>query len=87
MFTQAQKKLKELMVDVGTDAKKKREMLMHCAGTALNSKLISHQKDFFAKIAVDAIMHLDDDLDLKNVGIKRIPGGSITVLLPTQTIK
>jgi len=76
--SEAQKKLKELMVDVGTDSKKKREMLMHCAGTALNSKLISHQKDFFAKIAVDSIMHLDEDLDLKNIGIKRIPGGSIT---------
>ncbi len=70
------------MVDVGSDPQKQREMLMHCAGTALNSKLISHQKDFFAKIAVDSIMHLDDNLDLKNIGIKRIPGGSITVKPP-----
>jgi T-complex protein 1 subunit eta len=56
-----------------------REMMQRCAATALNSKLISGYKDFFAKMAVDAVLHLDEKtLDLSMIGIKKIPGGSVT---------
>jgi hypothetical protein len=51
-------------------------VLTKCAVTALNSKLISGSKDFFANIVVDAILQIDGDLDLDRVGIKRCPGGS-----------
>lgn len=49
-----------------------------CARTAQNSKIISIQRDVFAKMAVDAILDLDEKKDLKMIGVKRIMGGSIT---------
>lgn len=70
--------LSKLAINVDkTDDVKTREMLMKCAGTALNSKLISGQKPFFSKMAVDAILHLNHDKDLHKIGMKRVPGGSV----------
>lgn len=73
-----QEKLRELSVDVKVDDDSKfREMLTHLAGTAMNSKLISGNKKFFSEMVVNAVMHLDAELDLKNVGIKKVAGGSL----------
>jgi len=56
-----------------------RKMLEHVAGTALNSKLICSYKAFFAPMCVDAVSILKEgDLDLKNVGIKKVTGGSVS---------
>lgn len=55
-----------------------RKMLETCAGTALNSKLISRHKAMFCPMVVDAVQILDPRmLDLKLVGIKKVPGGSV----------
>ncbi|KAG8134161.1 hypothetical protein E2320_007308 [Naja naja] len=56
------------LVDI---AKELRGLLEKCASTALSSKLISHQKDFFAKMVVDAVMMLDELLQIKMIGIKK----------------
>ena len=56
----------------------KRSLLEKCAQTALNSKLIAHQKEFFGEMAVDAVMSLEDDLNLKMIGVKKVAGGSLT---------
>lgn len=53
-------------------------MLERCAGTSLNSKLISAHKHFFAPMIVKAVTTLDKDLDLSLVGIKKVSGGSVT---------
>lgn len=53
-------------------------LLEKCAQTALNSKLIAHQKEFFGEMAVDAVMSLEDDLNLKMIGVKKVAGGSLT---------
>eukprot|EP00457_Paulinella_chromatophora_P005289 gb/GEZN01005305.1/.p1 GENE.gb/GEZN01005305.1/~~gb/GEZN01005305.1/.p1 ORF type:complete len:569 (+),score=78.69 gb/GEZN01005305.1/:84-1790(+) len=72
-------KLKKLSIETDRkDPAKHLDMLTKCAATALNSKLIAAQRDFFSKIAVDAIMHLEEDMNLANVGIKLISGGSVT---------
>eukprot|EP01006_Ploeotia_vitrea_P036100 TRINITY_DN65978_c10_g5_i1.p1 TRINITY_DN65978_c10_g5~~TRINITY_DN65978_c10_g5_i1.p1 ORF type:complete len:574 (+),score=345.33 TRINITY_DN65978_c10_g5_i1:88-1722(+) len=71
-------KLREIAVQIDAKEQSATEVLMHCAGTAMNSKLISGNKDFFAKMVVDAVNHLDEDLDIDMVGIKKVPGGSIT---------
>lgn len=55
-----------------------RALLQRCAGTALNSKLIAQYREFFAGIAVDAVLALDDDLDLDMIGVKKVNGGSVT---------
>lgn len=56
-----------------------RSLLEKCAATALSSKLISQSKDFFSKMVVDAVMMLDDLLQLKMIGIKKVQGGALEV--------
>ncbi|CAB1105560.1 unnamed protein product [Ectocarpus sp. CCAP 1310/34] len=52
---------------------------MRCAGTALNSKLISSQKNLFAPMVVEAVSNLDQQLlDLSLIGVKKVGGGSVT---------
>jgi len=51
---------------------------MKCAQTSLNSKIISRYKEFFSKMVVDAVMHLNEDLNKEDIGIKKITGGSVT---------
>ena len=56
----------------------KRDLLLKCAMTSLNSKIIARQKEFFGKMVVDAVMHLSEDLNKDDIGIKKITGGSVT---------
>lgn len=55
-----------------------RDMLVKCAQTAMNSKLISGQKGFFGPLVVDAVQALDSDMNLSMIGFAKIPGGSVT---------
>ncbi|XP_066536965.1 T-complex protein 1 subunit eta isoform X1 [Hoplias malabaricus] len=74
----AVKKIKEIAVTIEKDDKQEhRQLLEKCAATALNSKLIAGQKDFFSKMVVDAVMMLDDLLQLKMIGIKKVQGGAL----------
>ncbi|XP_023574172.1 T-complex protein 1 subunit eta [Octodon degus] len=71
-------KIKEIAVTVKKQDKvEQRKLLEKCAMTALSSKLISQQKAFFAKMVVDAVMMLDDLLQLKMIGIKKVQGGAL----------
>nr|KAF6307679.1 chaperonin containing TCP1 subunit 7 [Myotis myotis] len=71
-------KIKEIAVTVKKENKvEQRRLLEKCAVTALSSKLISQQKAFFAKMVVDAVMMLDDLLQLKMIGIKKVQGGAL----------
>nr|SVE76304.1 EOG090X03U0 [Daphnia longispina] len=54
-----------------------RQLLEKCAATAMGSKLINQQKDFFSKMVVDAVLMLDDLLPLNMIGIKKVPGGAL----------
>lgn len=75
----AVKKIRELAVSLeGKSLEEKKELLLKCASTALNSKLVSGEKDFFAQMVVDAVSALDlQTLDLKMVGIKKVIGGGL----------
>lgn len=56
-----------------------RQVLERCAQTALQSKLISNNREFFGKMAVDAVQCLDEkELDLNLIGIEKVAGGSVT---------
>ena len=75
--------------------REQRLLLEKCARTTLNSKLIARQREFFAKMVVDAVLMLDDLLPLNmyvlfvltivllyllfRIGIKKITGGSLEV--------
>lgn len=55
-----------------------RELLERCAATAMSSKIIYKNTEFFTKMVVDAVLTLDqDDLNDKLIGMKKVPGGSI----------
>ncbi|QLG74757.1 hypothetical protein HG535_0H00830 [Zygotorulaspora mrakii] len=76
--TLATAKIQEICVDISDKESESRELLERCAKTAMTSKLIYKNADFFVKMCVDAVLSLDrDDLDDKLIGIKKIPGGSM----------
>ena len=79
------KRLAEVAVDMPPDQRRRRLEIL--AGTALNSKLIANYKDLFAPMVVDAVMALDPALlDLKLVGVKKVPGGSVTDSFAVQGV-
>lgn len=60
-----------------SDKKEHRALLEKCASTAMSSKLIHQQKDFFSKMVVDAVLQLDELLPLNMIGIKKVTGGAL----------
>ncbi|XP_031567291.1 T-complex protein 1 subunit eta-like [Actinia tenebrosa] len=72
------KRIKELAVPVKKDdPEEMRKLLERCAATAMSSKLIASYKEFFAKMVVDAVLHLDELLPLNMIGIKMVSGGAL----------
>jgi T-complex protein 1 subunit eta len=64
---------------VSNNAEEKRNMLIKCAETALNSKLLSGYKRHFSELVVSAVETLDTTLlDKELIGIKEVTGGSVT---------
>ena len=61
--------------------REQRKLLEKCAATALSSKLVARQKDFFAKMVVDAVSMLDELLPLNMIGMKKVQGGTLEVRL------
>lgn len=72
-------KVKEVALEIKKDDEVEfRHLLERCAKTAMSSKLISKNSDFFTKMVVDSVLSLDqDDLDEKLIGIKKVPGGGM----------
>ncbi|CAF9913484.1 MAG: T-complex protein 1 subunit eta [Gomphillus americanus] len=65
-------------IAVNTNQANQRETLRKLAATAMTSKLIHRNADFFTKMVVDAVLSLDqDDLNEKLIGIKKITGGGL----------
>ena len=59
--------------------REQRNLLIKCAATAMSSKMIAHQKEFFSKMVVDAVSLLGELLPLNMIGIKKVQGGSLEV--------
>jgi len=47
--------------------------------SALSSKLLTHEKDQFAQLAVDAVMRIKNTLNLEQIQIIKRSGGSLKV--------
>lgn len=71
-------KINELSVKIDkSDLGKQIKLLEECAVTSMSSKLIHHQKEYFSKLVVKAVMMLDDLLPLNMIGIKKVSGGAL----------
>jgi len=64
-------------LDHGTDPEKFREDLMNIARTTLSSKILSQHKDFFSKMAVDAVLRLKKSSNLDAIQIIKVQGGTL----------
>jgi T-complex protein 1 subunit eta len=77
----AVQKVMELSVSYDIQTEEGYEMLIKCASTSLNSKLISGHQDLFSPMIVEAVKQLaeaDALDDLRHlIAIKKIPGGDV----------
>nr|CAB3468837.1 unnamed protein product [Digitaria exilis] len=74
----ATEKVKELAVSIeGKGLEENKSLLAKCAATTLSSKLIGGEKEFFASMAVDAVLAIGNDDRLNMIGIKKVPGGTM----------
>ncbi|XP_051486285.1 T-complex protein 1 subunit beta isoform X1 [Apus apus] len=64
-------------VDHSGDEVKFREDLMNIAGTTLSSKLLTHHKDHFVKLAVEAVLRLKGSGNLEAIHVIKKLGGSL----------
>ena len=75
----AKKKLEECAITINDKSEEeKRNLLLRCAQTSLNSKLIANYKEFFSEMIVNAVEKLEGFKDKDLIGIKHVTGGSIT---------
>lgn len=72
-------RIKEISIKIADKTpEEKRDLLLKCAMTSMNSKIISKYKEFFAEMVVNAVEHLDENKDKQDIGIKKVTGGSVT---------
>jgi len=74
---EAREALEAAAVDNSNDEAAFREDLMKIAQTTLSSKLLTHEKEHFAKLAVDAVLRLKGSGDLQHIQILKRSGGSL----------
>lgn len=65
-------------VDSSNDDKKFREDLVSIAKTTLSSKVLNQDKDYFANLAVDAILRLKGSTNLEHIQVIKKAGGKLT---------
>ena len=53
--------------------------LLNIARTTLSSKILTHDKDHFAELAVDAVLRLKGSTNLESINIIKKPGGTLRV--------
>jgi T-complex protein 1 subunit beta len=73
----AREKLEQLALDNGKDEAKFREDLIKIAKTTLSSKLLKHEKDHYATLAVDAVLRLKGKPNLDYIQVIKKTGGSL----------
>lgn len=54
-----------------------RRILLEIAQTTLSSKLLTHEKEHFANLAVDAVLRLHGSSNMEHIQILKSPGGSL----------
>lgn len=75
---EAKRTLNEISMDNSKDVEKFRNDLFNIAMTTLSSKLLKHDKERFARLAVDAVLRLGGSGDLDLIKIIKKAGGSLS---------
>jgi chaperonin GroEL (HSP60 family) len=73
----ARQALEEAAQDHSSNEKQFREDLLNIARTTLSSKVLSIDKDYFSKLAVDAVLRLKGSTNLEHIQIIKKPGGRL----------
>ncbi|CAI0435415.1 unnamed protein product [Linum tenue] len=73
----AREALLKKVVDNKANEEKFKTDLMKIAKTTLSSKILSQDKEHFAKLAVDAVLRLKGSTNLESIQIIKKPGGSL----------
>ncbi|CEM06890.1 unnamed protein product [Vitrella brassicaformis CCMP3155] len=73
----ARKTLDTIAFDHSSDTDAFREDLLKIAKTTLSSKLLTHEKEHFAKLAVDAVLRLKGSGNLDLIQVLKKPGGTL----------
>merc|ERR1719450_400001 len=73
----AREQLTKMAVDHGSDEKLFREDLLKIARTTLSSKLLKHEKEHFATLAVNAVLRLKGKPNLDYIQVIKKPGASL----------
>eukprot|EP00051_Salpingoeca_urceolata_P032448 m.15789 g.15789 ORF g.15789 m.15789 type:complete len:532 (-) comp5090_c0_seq1:58-1653(-) len=63
--------------DNGDNPEEFRADLINIAKTTLSSKILTNSKDFFAELAVNAVLRLKSSSNLESIHLIRIPGGRL----------
>lgn len=76
--TCAREALKAAAKDHGSDVVAFRKDLVNIARTTLSSKILTHNKQFFSDLAVNAVMRLKGKNNLEAIQIIKIQGGALS---------
>lgn len=74
---EARKALEDATQDHSSDPEQFRNDLLQIAQTTLSSKLLTHEKEYFANLAVDAVLRLKGSNNLEHIQVLKKPGGSL----------
>lgn len=74
---EARKALEEAAEDHSADEAEFRQDLLRIAQTTLSSKLLTHEKQHFAELAVDAVLRLKGSNNLEHIQILKKSGGTL----------
>ena len=74
----AMNKLKSLAMNHSENEELFKRDLLNIAKTTLSSKLVFHEKEFFAKLCVDAVLRLKGSTNLEYIKIIKKPGGCLS---------
>lgn len=75
---EARSALEKSAIDHGNDPVKFREDLMNIARTTLSSKILTQYKDYFAELAVNAVLRLKGSGNLDSIQIIKKLGGGLS---------
>ncbi|KAG7251169.1 hypothetical protein CRUP_033537, partial [Coryphaenoides rupestris] len=74
----AREALRAAAVDHGNDPERFQQDLLNIARTTLSSKLLTHHKEHFSRLAVDAVLRLRGSGNLDAIHVIKKLGGSLT---------